>query len=280
MIDWDLAVGTFSGYDVDDGLGIQVDGLGEKASGLSPFETLFPLGFLARPMDPETAPDGSPIRGCTMLRGWLGNRGFVLPMTDPRLPGTLPVLAKGESMMFGFAGQFIRCKADGSIAFYTTDDGTPTGNAITFIIDPEDGFTWNCPWGRMTFGKLGFHLSFMGTAAIDLNAISGIPGIPDVIASKVASMITLTAGSINLDATIATVGSVGTDATLKATPTVAALTAIEAALTAIAAAAAAPGNADAKLAAIGALASGAVGAVAGAIATVESVGRSLSTTVS
>ncbi len=275
MIDWDLAVGTFSGYDLDDGLGIQVDGLGEKASGLSPFETLFPLGFLARPMDPETAPDGTPIRGCTVLRGWLGNRGFVLPMTDPRLPGTLPVLQKGESMMFGFAGQFIRCKADGSIALYTTSDGTTDGKAVSLELSPDRGLEIQMPWGRLTLGPNGFHVT-TAKARLDLNAIAGLPAPFDII----GSMATIQADMVVVNGGIVKIGPGPTDATMKYTANMAALSAITSALAAIASAAAAPGNADAKLAAIAALAGGAVGAVSTAVAAAGTAGKGLATAVS
>lgn len=99
-LEWDLGLSMLSTVDKDGFIGIQVDAYGEEDSGVEPYESLFPLGFYARPLDPSKDDTGAPDpkNACTILYAMEGGQGHAFPMGDPRLAKYLPKLKKGGAM--------------------------------------------------------------------------------------------------------------------------------------------------------------------------------------
>lgn len=96
----DFAQVVLSEYDDDKHLGVGLDHYGEAESGGQSAEVLAPLGILARPMDPETANDGSPEVASEALLMTVGDRLYALALNDPRVTATLPPLKKGGFLTY------------------------------------------------------------------------------------------------------------------------------------------------------------------------------------
>jgi hypothetical protein len=123
MNTWQLASATYTEFDADGFLGIQIDGFGEANCGLAPFETYHPLGFAARPRDPGE--EG----GCTVLVFFDGEEGYTVALSDPRAAKSYPVLEKGSSVQYAHR--------TGSHKSYDLMDGT-TGTK-TILVEYEGG---------------------------------------------------------------------------------------------------------------------------------------------
>ncbi len=132
------------------------------------------FGFASRPANADT--DGA----CMALVAVEPNAKRVIATRDNRFVSRPAILKPGETMVYGAAGQFIRCHEDGSISLFTTDDGTADGRSIFLRVSPQDGFQVSTPWGRMSFGPNGFHVLHSSGARIDLGAIGGVPSIGPV----------------------------------------------------------------------------------------------------
>lgn len=91
----DMGVCMLSEVDKDGFIGIQVDAHGDDA-GVETYEAHFPLGFYARPLDPEKDANGEalPAGSSTVLFGIEGGQGHAWPMGDPRAIQKLPKGAK------------------------------------------------------------------------------------------------------------------------------------------------------------------------------------------
>jgi len=263
MMDWSLRVVTYSEVDANGFVGIQFDGLGEQ-NGVPSVETHHPFGLMANP--PE--PDANGAFSCLTLVGWDGDIPHAWLCSDPRSRVVLPILKKGETLLYGCAGNFVRMHADGRISIFTTDDNTPNGKTISLQVKP-DGFLFSAPWGKITFDATGFHVLHSSGAAFDLGAIGGLPAPLDAI----GSYIKLTAGMVQREATIIADGTAAgvAEPVAKATTLLAVLSSIAADLTAIqatlAATAGIPGASGTMAAPIAASATttiAAVSAIAGA----------------
>lgn len=84
---------TWSGYDRDGFLAVQVESLSEGDHGMSPLHNLQPLGLHARPVDP----DGR--AGVLTERSLDGKEGFVRLYGDQRTEWQLPNLNKGATCL-------------------------------------------------------------------------------------------------------------------------------------------------------------------------------------
>jgi hypothetical protein len=91
----DFAQVVLSEYDDDKHLGLSLDHYGEAESGGQSAEAMAPLGMLARPVDPETANDGSPEVASEALLMTVGDRLYAIALNDPRTMKDLPPLKKG-----------------------------------------------------------------------------------------------------------------------------------------------------------------------------------------
>lgn len=100
MNDADLSVCTFSDYDENNYLGIQVGAFSEGDRGMPPLWALHPYGFDSRPLDP----DGE--RGAVALRVFDGSEGFCVVFDDRRVQALLARLSKGASRQYDSLGNF------------------------------------------------------------------------------------------------------------------------------------------------------------------------------
>jgi hypothetical protein len=234
-ITFELGQIQFTEYDDRDVLRAQPDGLGE-APRVGSKQLHHTLGFTARALDPDTDSDGKIIEGSggLALIGKDGIERFIVPLGDPRNLAKLPILKKGEAMMYGPAGNFARCHADGSVSVFTTTDGTLDGKSVFFQVRP-DGFVLVAPWGKLTFDDEGFHMLHSSGARMEAGAIGGLP---DPLTDLIGSYFKIGAASVEIDAALTTIGAAGgvPDSAAKSTPVIAALAAIGSALSAIQAA--------------------------------------------
>lgn len=97
----DIQTATSSSYDADRFLSLGVDGDSADVA-LQPVESMPPLGLFARPIDPATDGTGNPLPGqsCSLLRLVGDNDDQAIALTDPRVVGLLPLLAKGAVCLY------------------------------------------------------------------------------------------------------------------------------------------------------------------------------------
>lgn len=214
----------------DDGwILVQPDGYGEEGCGFH--ELAAPLGFISRPLDPTVDDDGDITAGTPMLAFIEGGKWLTVHLTDRRTMDGLPTLKAGESMQYGAKFNFVRCYEDGSVGFFTTTDGTATGQSVSMTNSP-DGHRRSGPWGTETFDATGWHLRTTSGARLDFGGIGGLPAPLDTLGSYGI----LAASSLKFRSSIIALGPDGGifDAAAKATPTLALFTAVQALLTALA----------------------------------------------
>lgn len=246
---FDLYTAALSDLDGDGFVGVQLDLYGEQEAGGPPAELHSPYGFLSRPLDPDTDADGNATLGCQALVADEGGTRHAWLGSDPRIIPILPSLKKGESLLYGPKGQFVRMHADGRVSLFTTDDGTMTGNTVAMEVRP-DGFRWICPWGKITFDATGFHVLHSSGARLDLGAIGGLPAPLD----SLASYATMGAAMVSVEGSVVSLGTDAgaTEPAAKAQTVLAVLgaltTAVSALQTAVAAIAAAAGNGGSPIA--------------------------------
>lgn len=115
---FELGACVMTDVDEDGVLMAQVDGLGESPR-TAPYELHHPFGFASRPLDPETAKDGTLIEGsaCNLLVGRDGTEGHAWLAADPRFVQNFPELKKGSSAQY--------C-ARRSFDLHDGEDGTKT----------------------------------------------------------------------------------------------------------------------------------------------------------
>lgn len=242
----------------------------------------FPYGVFARAPDPSKAGDEVDPAGATVALYWRdGNELHAMPLEDSRDVDRLPLLKKGETILYAHAGQFIRLHETGTISFATsTKGGALEGDPVTFQIK-STGLYFTAPWGRLIFDRTGFHVVTTAGARIDLGPMVGAPGLDAVGTAAV-----LKAGSVMIDSPLASIGPIGVlpDNAVKATPLQAYLTALNTQVTQLASAVSAivagltatPATAGAVGSAAGpsGAATAAIGAVETALKLLDTTGRS------
>lgn len=245
-IDARLGMCVLTEFDADGFLRAQPLALGDNPQ-VESYELLQPYGYMARPLDPEVDDSGQPIQGkaCSLLYWSIGNRNLALLIGDPRPIALLPVLGKGEQMIYGPAANFARCKADGTVTLFTTTDGTYDGQSVYCEVAP-DGLTALTPWGKLQLNATGFHVLTASGARIDAGAIAGLPSPLDTL----GSYLKIAADILQLEGAAVSIGSASgaMEPLAKATATLAVLTSFNAALVAIGTALTALGNSTAAAA--------------------------------
>ena len=208
---------TYSEVDDNGFVGVQFDAFGEEKSGMPTVEVMHPYGLMSQPAEPDPNVDAFT---CQALIGWEGHSAYAWLCSDPRTRVLTPYLKKGETLLYGHKGNFVRMHDDGRVSVFTTDDGTINGKTISFQVKP-DGFLWAAPWGKMTFDATGFHVLHASGAAIDLGAIGGVPAPLDALSSYVK----LTGAMAQIEASAVAVGTASTpaDPPAKTTPLLAVL---------------------------------------------------------
>ena len=236
MLALDIGLVMLTEYNDNGILGIQVDGYGEDKAGLASYMAQGACGELARCMDPALDANGQPLQGqaCEVMYAHEGSRGHAWCLNDPRTLTKLPIMQKGEKLIFApnLIAQFIRFHKSGAISMYTTDDGTVNGKTIVRSLspDPLQGIVDFCPWGKVTLNQTGYHVLTSGGARFDGGGMSA-PGLP----SALGSYWTFSAATIDLTASVVCLGPTPEDAipVALATPLLAYITALEAAIATI-----------------------------------------------
>ena len=240
---WEVGACVLTEFDGDEFLRAQPDGLGAD-SRMASYEVHSPYGFQSRPLDPETDSEGRVLQGraCNVLIAVDGTQRYILLGSDPRPIEKLPRLDKGESMFYGPAANFARCKADGTVTLFTTTDGTYDGQSVYAEVAP-DGFRAVTPWGKLELSANGFHVLTASGARIDAGALNGLPAP----LSALGSYVSLAAAIVKLEASALALGSASGSAepAAKATSLQVVLETMQAALTAIGSALSALGNTSA-----------------------------------
>ncbi len=113
---------------------------GDQASGRG-FRSVQPLGLLARPADPTKDPQGKVDKAAGFLYGFIGNRAFGIPTTDPRAVDKIPPCTKGGTNLHstGTKVGFVDINGEsGSIMLYVPfghdASGTPS-DALYISLD-------------------------------------------------------------------------------------------------------------------------------------------------
>ena len=239
-MDFDLGAVTLSSYDDNGFLGVQYDAEGENNSGVEPYEAHPTNGCLHRPLDPVVDDQGSPdeSKSSNVMYAMRGGQGHAFVLGDPRVVPLLPILQKGETMVYADQGHFVRLMQDGSIAMMTTDTTHPgtvdaaatSGQTIASIVDPN-GFVRYGPMGAESFTQPSYRLSHVGGARMTLGYAGGL--VPNL-----GSYIRFSASMVTIDGTSITIGppDAPTMPVAQAQPLLAILTTMEAAVAAVQAA--------------------------------------------
>lgn len=187
----------------------------------------FPYGVFARAPDPDKAGEEVDPAGATTALYWHDSNDLhMMPLEDSRAVDKLPLLKKGETIVYAQAGQFIRLHESGTISFATsTKGGALEGEPVTFQIK-STGLYFTAPWGRLIFDRTGFHVVTTAGARIDLSPMTGVP-----LLEQVGTAAIIKAGTVLIDSPLASIGpslpGLGPpDNTVKATPLQAYLTAL------------------------------------------------------
>lgn len=105
QMELDFGIAALADYDEDGHAQVQTDSPGlDGQEGTHPAETLLPLGFYARTLDPERE-GGNVGLGAPVLILTSGDRRYAIPLNDPRDVKLLPKLRKGGAMFAGGAGE-------------------------------------------------------------------------------------------------------------------------------------------------------------------------------
>jgi hypothetical protein len=155
------------------------------------------FGFASRPAEPDE--DGAPM----VIYYLDGNQKRIVSTRDLRMAPKLPALKAGETCIFGFSGQFIRMFDDGGISIFTTDDNTTDGRTISLSVWPDEGLVFNSPWGKVSFGPMGFHVNHYSGGRIDLGALGGLPFPMNLLTSYFSA----SANTANLSGVVTALGS-------------------------------------------------------------------------
>ena len=222
---WDIAVTMLSVYDANGFLGIQCDSEGSEGGGLSSgadatpippgggvrdYEAIAPGGLYHRPSDPAVDANGNPnsAQAALVLNLREGGRVYSMGLGDPRVVALLPEIGKGDTLLAGDNGSFVRIVGSGPnvgrISLYTTTDGTPGGMSVYETVWP-DRFERVAPWMQERGDATGYSL-VVGACRFDMMTMAG--GLGPAAAFGASASLT-TSGSIALDAPLVQLGAVG-----------------------------------------------------------------------
>jgi hypothetical protein len=141
-------------------------------------EIWFPIGFAAVPAPPT--PGKPSAQACGIRQG---DVDIVLGFRDARNASRTNNLKPGDSMLYStVSAAKVGALADGTVAMFTTDDGTPTGKATWFTLGP-DGFHFLAPWGQFDFDVSGWRVRHAGGFTLQAGGIGGLPGPLAALAS-------------------------------------------------------------------------------------------------
>lgn len=220
-----------SAYDDDGFLCVQIETFSSAGTGKTVgwFHLSNPHGMQVRPLDPEG------LVACQAFYWYDGTQGYAMLANDPRTQSDVSIqLQKGEAIIHNPLGVgFVRMRADGEIALFTTSDNTPDGRSVSLAINSK-GLVFNFPYGRLTFDDTGFHVLHNSGARIDLGAVGGLPSPLD----QLSSYVSIKAAVAKVEGVAVKIGPRGALAspTANATETLVVFEAVATALDAVAAA--------------------------------------------
>lgn len=126
VLQFDFGTAILSEYDRDGFLGIAIDHYGDDGAGAPPAEAHHPLGFAARPMDPDqSGPKATVTGGATVLHFFEGQRGHAIALQDHRHPA--PRLPKGGSAQYSPGTPVASAAFDQSGNYHLT---VPSGTTV------------------------------------------------------------------------------------------------------------------------------------------------------
>jgi hypothetical protein len=160
----------------------------QDAQDLGELPVWYPCGFAGAPR--------------TGMQGALDtDLGAIVGFRDSAIGDFFGILKAGESLQYGPAQNFVRCKADGSVTAFTTDDGTKDGQSVYHKVAPTE-FVRFAPWGTERFDAGGWHMRHHTGARIEAGGIGGLPSPLD----QLGSYVTLSAALAKIEATAITLG--------------------------------------------------------------------------
>lgn len=220
---WDIAVTMLSVYDADGFLGLQCDSEGSEGGGLSSgadatpippnggvrdYEAIAPGGLYHRPSDPAVDANGNPnsAQAALVLNLREGGRVYSMGLGDPRVVALLPEIGKGDTLLAGDNGSFVRIVGSGPnagrVSLYTTTDGTPGSQSVYATCWP-DRFERVAPWMQERGDATGYSL-VVGACRFDMMTMAG--GLGPAAAFGASASLT-TSGAIALDAPLVQLGA-------------------------------------------------------------------------
>lgn len=156
------------------------------------------VGFASRPAIPVA---GQSAAQCLAIRQT--DRDVIFASRDSRGASIVGNLGDGETCIYSSAGQGkVLFKANGVVAFQTTDDNTATGNAIGLKISPTEGLVFVSPWGDLSFGPNGLRIRHSSGFEIRGVGLSGLSLGP----ISIGSVIKIKGATVVLDASSVLVG--------------------------------------------------------------------------
>ncbi len=198
---WELGGALLSVYDENNFLDVQVDAPDGDNSGLLPQESHLPYGLFGRPPQPRKDGNGVAIPSSVTnaLIAHEGGRSHVIALENPEIVAKLPQIHDGENGMHGPLGQFIRMHDDGAISMWIPGkDGGPDAS-YRFT---ADGIEFSGAMGTLRFTPEQFAVDHRSGASIRATAVGGLPAPLNTIGSA----ITLSAGTVDLNAPAVTLG--------------------------------------------------------------------------
>ncbi len=134
-MDLELCAARMSEY-VDGFLMVAVDthGTADQPGSGRTLETIFPLGLIARPNDPDTDPQTQMVLGAGCILAEQGSQAWALPTTDPRYVAAIPALEKGGTALYNATGAWFRLDGNNVAQLYVKQD---ENSAHSISIDPE-----------------------------------------------------------------------------------------------------------------------------------------------
>lgn len=127
VLQFDFGTAILSEYDRDGFLGIAIDHYGDDGAGAPPAEAHHPLGFAARPLDPDKSGlKATVIGGATVLHFFEGQRAHCIALQDHRRPA--PTLPKGGSVQYSPGTPAANAAFDEKGNYHLS---VPTGTTVT-----------------------------------------------------------------------------------------------------------------------------------------------------
>ena len=127
-------------------------------------------GFISRPSNPTPGQ-----AACQAVKYSASDRDVIIASRDLRGQLLAGNLQPGESCMYGGGATGasqgrILCKADGSVAIFTTQGNAAGGTGVTFQVLPDGSINMGGPFGGITINSSGISIVHSSGSGLLLNA--------------------------------------------------------------------------------------------------------------